>query len=678
MHNHINVAVPEEYELPGLPTSQINIDYLDMTDINNILFFIDSIRSLPDNQLIVCDTETYDYTPSFEHPLFYKVDSKGKSKPIRLLRLASLYIPTYNLNQVYVLDFGTLLKDDDIICTELVKTEVLDVYQELVDELYRHTVIMHNHAFDVAMLKPNYLPYMLEDTLYLARQAFPYAESKGLEALVEGMGLQKYYTTDMYTINNEPVDTEEIDKSSLQKSNFSIEHLDVTQIVYSAADVVATWGVFINPTIQRARKKLSYKLDMQNARQAAVYQQNKLYTDVELIKEEMKKDEQKISEYKQTLVDLGFSGLNPNSSKQCTAAMQRFDSSITSSDKQSLITAITSSNTQLSKLAETIYNYRRAKKSDGMLESYSHGWVQSRYNVGGANTGRFTSSGDKVYRGVNTQQIPRARRNVFIPRDGNVIVGADYPTIELRVIASLYPNMLNALGRYNTQLLTDKRLLKYWYDVPDVMYQYLKDGVDLHYATASSLTGLSIEKIDSETRFKAKAVNFGLAFGMGAPAFQDYAFVSYGITYSIDECRNIHKVYRETYPEVDRALEFFIKALSRYKSTFLANTVGGRIAKPRRVTDGINLMVQGSAADVYKLSKVHMLKETDGESLKYDIFPLHDAAYYDVPKHLSEEFSIALKYSMEKAWRQLLQIDYFKYNDVPLDVEVKVADRLMS
>jgi DNA polymerase I-like protein with 3'-5' exonuclease and polymerase domains len=110
----------------------------------------------------------------------------------------------------------------------------------------------------------------------------------------------------------------------------------------------------------------------------------------------------------------------------------------------------------------------------------------------------------------------------------------------------------------------------------------------------------------------------------------------------------------------------------------VANTVGGRIARPRRVTDGINLMVQGSAADVYKLAVHKLVRKTKGDALRYFIFPLHDAMYLDVPEYLSKEYAELVKASMEEAWFELLQSDYFKYHDVPMDVEVKISDRLMS
>jgi DNA polymerase-1 len=651
--------------LPEVASGHINIVYINLDNFENFSELL-RLMQLQDTLLIV-DTETYNKKIFADNKYFDEYDSKGNPKELRFPRLISVYAPYVDVGTVYVIDLGL---QDDIVPNEL---------RDISNAFSKNTCVYHNAAFDLQVLAPRVLPSRIEDTLYLARQAFPYAESKGLAALAKGFKLDKYYDMNKYTLNYHLLDGIAFDKAELQSSNFGAEQLSAMQLVYSAADVIVTYEVFKMDVIQAARQKLSYKLDMQNQRYASFYQQNKLHTDTTLVYNQMTEDNTNIFDLQDRLYELLGKAINVNSSKQTTAVLNSLDKSITNSDKKALTTlALDGKTAYIRDVADTIYKLRRRLKSAQLLNSYKYGWVVSSYDVGGANTGRFTSKGKYIYRGVNTQQIPRAKRNIFIPSEGNVIVGADYPTIELRVIAALYPNLREALGKYNA-VVFDKSLDKYWYHISeDTMYKYLINGIDLHRATAHSMTGIPIDEIDDETSFKAKAVNFGLGFGMGATAFQDYAYVGYNVKFTMQECQEIHSTYRSTYQEVDRAIEFFIKALYKNKRTFVANTVGGRIAHPRRVTDGINLMVQGSEADVYKLAVHKLVRKTKGEALKYFIFPLHDAMYLDVPEYLSKEYAELVKASMEEAWFELLQSDYFKYHDVPMDVEVKISDRLMS
>jgi DNA polymerase I-like protein with 3'-5' exonuclease and polymerase domains len=650
---HIKVALPSTEQVMTYAQSFMEVFDNYNTVLINDATMLDSIDFLTalnttKGDIAFIDTETYKYNVYEDNPLFDTYDSKGKPEKLVACRLIQIYLPSFNIDTVYVIDVDSV-----------------DLKDKVIDFASDNIVVYHNAAYDLRILKPKKLPYAIEDTLYLSRLAYPYADSKSLGDMIKLLGVyDKIYG--------------DINKKATQKSNFASE-LSSSQIHYGAADVIATAYLFYNSRIQKARHKTVYKLDVYNQRYASIYQQNKMYTDKKLVMSGILDDEQMIAKLQQKMEDLGHGDVNVRSAPQTVALLQQYASDITSSDKQTLVELSNDGSTEyVRELADTIFKLRRALKSKGMLSKYKYGWVVSNYNVGGATTGRFTSSGENEYRGVNTQQIPRKRRDMFIPRDGNVIVGADYPTIELRAIAGIYPNLLNNLVKYNPLLLDNEKLAKYWWPANDVMYNKLKAGIDLHMATASSLSGLPVEEIDSEERFKAKAVNFGKAFGMGARAFQDYAYVSYDLKYTLAECTTIHNKYRETYPEIDRAIEYFIKAMSYLKrrQPLLVSTVFGRVTKPRRVTDGINNMVQGSAADVYKLAVHYLMQWTSGEALKYFIFPLHDAMYLDVPKVDAQYWKGMVKEAMEAAWFEAIKSKYFKYSDIPLEVDVGIYDRL--
>jgi len=642
----------QEYARPFL-TNEIwkNYKIIVLKDTMDIIEHRDVVSDMftLKETIIFVDTETFKYKPGELDDDFNGYDNKGKAIPLVKCRLISVYAPAYKDDTVYVFDIADL-----------------DIKSQVIDMLDNNIVVYHNAAYDLKIIRPNKLPYFIEDTLYLSRLAFPYMEDKGLDSMVKAFGVYD----DIYGT---------IDKKGTQKSNFGADELTDTQYNYAAADAIATACVFYQSRIQNARNKPVYKLDVINQKYASFYQQHKMYTNTVLIQKGMEEDDETIREYKQKLDDLGYGDLNVRSSVQCKAALSGLAPNIHSSDKQTLVElANDGPNETVRQLADIIFKLRRALKSYGMLSKYQHGWVVSNYNVGGAATGRFTSSGEGTFRGVNTQQIPRARRNMFIPRTGNVIVGADYPTIELRAIAGIYPNLRKNLSKYNSLLVNNVKLDKYWWEAEDVMYGKLKAKIDLHMATAASLSGLDVSEIDSEERFKAKAVNFGLAFGMQARTFQDYAYVNYGLKYTLNESKRIHSTYLDTYPEVDRALEYFIKAHYHLKrrAPLLVSTVYGRITKPRYVTDGINNMIQGSAADIYKLAIHKLVMQSKGEFLKYFIFPLHDAVYLDVPEDKAEYYKTLVKSCMEEAWFETIKSDYFKYDDIPLEVECNVYECL--
>lgn len=115
----------------------------------------------------------------------------------------------------------------------------------------------------------------------------------------------------------------------------------------------------------------------------------------------------------------------------------------------------------------------------------------------GAITGRMSSMNP------NVQNIPRGLRRIFKAEEGNVFVIADFSQIELRIAA---------------EYVNDENMIKVF-----------REGRDMHKYTASVLLGKKEEEITKEERQLAKAVNFGLIYGISAKGLAEYAYSSYGI-----------------------------------------------------------------------------------------------------------------------------------------------------
>jgi DNA polymerase-1 len=220
------------------------------------------------------------------------------------------------------------------------------------------------------------------------------------------------------------------------------------------------------------------------------------------------------------------------------------------------------------------------------------GRVHTKLHAAAVATGRLASSDP------NLQNIPirteegRAIRGAFVPRDGWVLLDADYSQIELRVAAALAqdPVLLGAFER----------------------------GEDIHRRTASEVMGKPMEEVTSEDRSRAKAVNFGLLYGQGAFALA----ASLGIT--TREAKAFIERYFERMPQVAAWIEGTkAKALAEG----LVRTAWGRTRripelesanpglKAQGLREAVNTVVQGTAADLMRRAMVRLHRSLRVEGL---------------------------------------------------------------
>ncbi len=171
----------------------------------------------------------------------------------------------------------------------------------------------------------------------------------------------------------------------------------------------------------------------------------------------------------------------------------------------------------------------------------------------------------------NLQNIPRdaAYRSCFRPAAGRVLVKADYSQIELRIAA---------------EIAHDRRMLEAY-----------GNGEDLHTVTASSVLGRVNGSVTKEARQSAKALNFGLLYGMGAPRLREHAAVNYGVTLSEVEALRFRSRFFDTYAG--------LRAWHRKQPARTVDTrtlAGRRRLSVGRFTEKLNTPVQGTGADGLK------------------------------------------------------------------------------
>jgi DNA polymerase I-like protein with 3'-5' exonuclease and polymerase domains len=500
-------------------------------------------------------------------------------------------------------------------CPLLIDLDLFDL-QEVLSKLKDKWLVFHNASYDLGTL--NFVPDKVDDTLYLCKTAYPRWKEYSLDKIAKRLKVDYY---------------DGMDKKQLQKLGFKKgSYLSSLQLRYAAADVLTLAEIWKLPQLKLVREtNKAYKLDIYNLKYAIKYQQNGLIPDLRLLQKELDECNVKIKENEQYL-----GSLNANSPKQVKEALGTEGSS-----KDILIKLINKGN----HLAKLVYDQRRLLKRRTMLESYRFPKVYTKFNIAGAATGRFTSTGGDLPNGINAQQIPRDLQYLFNQNTENTIaIHADFSTAELRAGCSI---------------MHDR-----------TMYQELKNGIDLHKAAASLVTGKPLDQITKADRQKGKAVSFGFIFGMSAPTFVEYAFINYGVKFTLEEAKEIKRKYNAKYKQIAAYHDYWWK---HYKDEQVQSPLGRR-NMARLGTDAINYATQSCIAETTKLAIHLIVKETNEEVLKYIYNVVHDAIYLRVPKGMEYEWAEILQRNMLKAWIEMSKAPLLKFKDIPMGVEYDFVD----
>lgn len=300
-------------------------------------------------------------------------------------------------------------------------------------------------------------------------------------------------------------------------------------------------------------------------------------------------------------------------------------------------------------IAEKILEFRKFSKlkntyADALPKEINDvsGRIHSSFSTITTISGRLSSSNP------NLQNIPirteegRRIRHCFVADKNCCFIAADYSQIELRVIAHVAKI--------------------------DSLIKAFKEGKDIHSITASEVFAVSQEDVSDELRSKAKAINFGIIYGISA----------FGLARQLDisnkEAAKYIKSYLETYPGIDSYMKDTIE-LAR-KNGYV-KTISGRKCFIKGINDknpiiraeaerlAINAPIQGGAADIVKRSMMLVGKKFADEGLKSKIIlQIHDELIVESPKNELDEASNILKHEMERAI--LL--------DLPLVVDVEVGE----
>ncbi|HLA25696.1 MAG TPA: DNA polymerase I [Patescibacteria group bacterium] len=256
------------------------------------------------------------------------------------------------------------------------------------------------------------------------------------------------------------------------------------------------------------------------------------------------------------------------------------------------------------------------------------GRVHTSFNQTVTATGRLSSSNP------NLQNIPirgnygKKIRRAFIAESGNLLISADYSQIELRIAAALS---------------NDKTML-----------EAFKNGEDIHTRTAAEIWEVAPDKVTSDMRRNAKAINFGIMYGMGANGLAAGAGIS----------REEAQIFIEKYFSVHKGVYKYLGSIKQmaYEKGFVETLFGRRRYFPELQTEhqgmkaaaereAVNHPIQGTAADLMKLAMIRLYEIPQILQGRWKmILQVHDELIFEAPEKEAEEAAKIIKKIMEQVY----------------------------
>ncbi len=265
---------------------------------------------------------------------------------------------------------------------------------------------------------------------------------------------------------------------------------------------------------------------------------------------------------------------------------------------------------------------------EGLLKVIGEdGRIHSSFNQTETRTGRISSTDPNLQNIPVRTELGREMRKFFNAKDGCMLVDADYSQIELRVLADISKDKNMTEAFINNQ--------------------------DIHTITASQVFGMPLDFVTSQMRSRAKAVNFGIVYGIGAFSLAK----DIGVTNK--EAKNYIESYLRHYSGIDRYMK---EVVQKAKDTGYVETAFGRrrylpeLTASNHMTRAFgervarNAPIQGTAADIIKIAMIKVDKRLSKENLEARlILQVHDELIVECPAHETMIVAMILQEEMEKA-----------------------------
>jgi DNA polymerase-1 len=297
-------------------------------------------------------------------------------------------------------------------------------------------------------------------------------------------------------------------------------------------------------------------------------------------------------------------------------------------------------------IVQNVIDYRTLTKlnstyAEGLLKVIApDGRIHTTFQNTVTATGRLSSTDPNLQNIPVRTELGSELRRMFVPRPGWVLVDADYSQIELRVLAHIADDKL--------------------------MQQAFLDGEDIHRATAAQVFGVSPIEVTSEMRRHAKAVNFGIVYGISEFSLAEDIGVSFG------EAKAYIASYLDKYQGVQRYMKEIVQTAR--EQGYVTTLMGRRRYLPDlhsknfNVRSGaeriaLNTPIQGTAADIIKLAMLRVRDALSGMQARL-VLQIHDELIVECPQEEAEQ----VKHIVTEAMEGVMQLA------VPLEAEAKIGE----
>ncbi|MDD3800959.1 MAG: DNA polymerase I [Desulfuromonas thiophila] len=510
---------------------------------------------------------------------------------------------------------------------QLPRAQVLAALRPLLED-DRLNKVGQNLKYDVQVLRGAGIELrgIQADTLLQSYLLFPAARSHGLDALA------------LEHCDHQMIRYEEVVGSGKAQKPFAAVSLDEASR-YAAEDADFTWRLYqkFDPLLQAELRRLFEQVEMPLLHELIDMEWHGMAIDCDHLAALSAEFQQQIDALQQQIHQLAGTAFNLNSPKQLgevlfeTLALPHGKKTKTGwSTAVDVLTGLADAHP----IVALILEYRSLAKLKGTysdslprLVDPASGRIHSSFNQAVTATGRLSSSEPNLQNIPIRSEAGRRIRQAFIAPPGHLLLAADYSQIELRVMAHLA-------------------------DEPHLQHSFATDE-DIHRRTASELFGVFPELVSDEQRRRAKTINFGVLYGMGAFSLARELGIPTG------EAKRYIDSYFARYPAVLRFIEQQkqLAAAQGYVTTLLGrrcavadiHSKNGQV-RSQAERNAVNYPVQGSAADIIKVAMVGVGRVLRQQGLKSRmVLQVHDELLFEVPLAEREAVEALVRQQMEQA-----------------------------
>ncbi|NHC03575.1 DNA polymerase I [Acinetobacter sp. 187] len=405
---------------------------------------------------------------------------------------------------------------------------------------------------------------------------------------------------------------------------------------YAAEDAHVTYRLY--EVLERQLKEtpplleLLQKIEVPTATVLTSMEENGIELDLQFLDQLGCEFAETIQNLEQQIIEMAGEPFNVSSPKQVGEVL--FDKLGLKGGKKTATGQYSTSESILEKIdhpiAELILEYRGLTKlkstyTDGLLKQANEqsGRVHTSYHQALTATGRLSSTDPNLQNIPIREEIGRQIRKAFVAPEGRVLLAADYSQIELRLMAH--------------------------FSQDDALVDAFNNGQDVHRRTAAEVLNVALEDVTHDQRRQAKAVNFGLLYGMS-----EFGLIRQ-LGFTREESQNYIKQYFHRYPGIYEYMQRTRQVA--LEQGFVETILGRRLYTPdidarnmmvRKAAEraAINAPLQGSAAEIIKLAMIAVDKILPKDQAKL-LLQVHDELVFEVDEAIADELAVKIAEAMQ-------------------------------